>query len=420
MSIGSGKPYATLVSLGYSDLPRRAMLTVAVQYPSFGPQHPPRLEAFARAAPCPARVVAMEMFRKDSDYEWAPVLEAARGYRRYTVMEAESEQARRQRNRWSLGRAVQAALDEIRPDVLVVYGWGHRESRRSLEWARREGCPVVLLSDSVYENISRRWWKEAYKRWVLRGCQSAFVAGTPQARYVARLGVPEENIFYPGSCSVDNAYWDHQCREILSDPDQHRAAYGLPPRYFLCVARFIPLKNIPALVRAYSRYCASAGSAAFDLVLCGSGPSEETIRGVVRELRLEQRVHFVGFVQVDRLPVYYSLASCFILPSSHVECWGLVVNEAMACALPVLISDQCGCAEDLVSSGRNGFTFDPNDESELADLMLQVSSEETNLEAMAEASKEIIKGHSLEVAAGNLWRAVDAAQNASQGRHRAG
>ena len=59
---------------------------------------------------------------------------------------------------------------------------------RQVQWARRRGCPLVLLSDSVRENMPRVWWKEAYKRFVIRGCHSAFVAGTPQARYAARLG----------------------------------------------------------------------------------------------------------------------------------------------------------------------------------------------------------------------------------------
>jgi glycosyltransferase involved in cell wall biosynthesis len=353
----------------------------------------------------------MEMFAKDSDYEWKPVTGAATGYERYTVMQTHSAKARLQRNRMSLKKAVVDALNDISPDVLVVNGWGHRESRRSLEWARRNGCPVVLLSDSVHENVRRHWFLEAYKRWVVRGCRAAFVAGTPQARYVARLGVPKERIFHPGSCVVNNDYWASQRGLIARDVDRYRTQENLPARYFFAIARFIEFKNLPGLIRAYALYHTEAGSDPFGLVLCGSGPLERELRSLVGELGLEGVVRFPGFVQIDRLPIFYSLASCFVFPSSHFEPWGLVANEAMASSLPVLISQQCGCSEDLVKPGENGFTFDPADVENLAQLMLNVAAlNPDQLIDMGKVSEAIVADHSCQIAADNLWRAVDAAR----------
>jgi 1,2-diacylglycerol 3-alpha-glucosyltransferase len=95
-----------------------------------------------------------------------------------------------------------------------------------------------------------------------------------------------------------------------------------------------------------------------DLVVCGDGDLRPRLHALARELGLEQRVHWPGFVQYPDLPVYYALADAFILAST-IEPWGLVVNEAMACGLPVLVSDRCGCAPDLVPEGQNGFTFKP-------------------------------------------------------------
>jgi glycosyltransferase involved in cell wall biosynthesis len=382
------------------------MPTVAIQYPSFGPQHPPRLRAIVRAAPPEWRVVAMEMFAHDSDYEWAPVPKSDETFKRYTAIDSSSADGRRSR---TLKRDVWRALDDISPDVLVVNGWGHLESRASLAWCKKRGRSAVLLSDSSYEDAPRVWYKELYKKWLVRGCRSAFVAGTPQARYAERLGIPREHIFHPGSCVVDNDYWAARSKEARAAAAELRKKFALPEQYFLCVARYIPKKNVPFLVRSYARYRSEAGAGAFGLVLCGSGPEETAVCEAISELSLEGSVKLAGFRQIDELPVFHGLASCFIMPSSGNEQWGLVVNEAMASGLPVLVSSRCGCAEDLVREGVNGYTFDPDDESELAKLMLEIQNADKR-RAMGRESRRIIAGHSCDVGAENLWKAVWAAQ----------
>ena len=383
------------------------MFTVAIQYPGFGPQHPPRLKAiFDQRPDASTRVVAMEMFRKDSDYAWNPVATKDSPYYRHTVMDCESAVGRRAGRR--LRDAVWNSLDHVNPDVLVVNGWGHRESRHSLNWARKRRRKVVLLSDSAFEDAPRTWYKEFIKRWIIRGSRSAFVAGTPQAQYARRLGVPSEKVFHPGSCVVDNDYWEESAARIRGEDERIRRSLNLPQRYFLYVGRFIPKKNVPFLVRAYADYRRRSGSKPWGLVLCGDGPEADRIHAEIRRTGAPD-VATPGFAQVDTLPSYYALASCFIMPSSHFEQWGLVANEAMACGLPVLISTQCGCAQDLVENGVNGSTFDPFDQARLSALMHDLSRNEGRLESMGAASRRIVAGHSCAVAARNLWKAVKAA-----------
>ena len=382
-------------------------LTIAVQYPSFGPQHPPRLRAIVRSAPnANCRVVAMEMFAKDSDYEWDPVLLGKETFERYTVMDCESAVARR--NRSILKKAVFMALDDIRPDVLVVNGWGHRESRISLAWCRKEKCKIVMLSDSVRENVPRYFWKEIYKKWLLRNIRAGFAAGTPQARYLNHLGIPLEGIFYPGSTVVDNEYWAEEKQRVVNKRDKLRLQYGLPERFFLCVARFIDFKNIPFLIRSYAAYRSLAGQQAIGLVLCGSGPQEGKIIKTIKDFNLKE-VYLVGFRQASELPVFYGLADCFIFPSSRFEPWGLVTNEAMASGLPIIASSMTGCAEDLVHGDVNGFVFDPEDERGLAHMMFKIAENQQVLAKMGRASEKIIAGHSPEIGAINFWKAVQTA-----------
>jgi 1,2-diacylglycerol 3-alpha-glucosyltransferase len=96
-----------------------------------------------------------------------------------------------------------------------------------------------------------------------------------------------------------------------------------------------------------------------------------------------------GFRQIDELPRFYARAGCFV-HASTTEQWGLVVNEAMACGLPVIVSERCGCARDLVREGVNGFRFNPENTEQLADLLAKVAGRGFAREAFGEASRRIV------------------------------
>ncbi len=145
-------------------------------------------------------------------------------------------------------------------------------------------------------------------------------------------------------------------------------------------------------LRAYSVYRRltnnNEGHAPWRLVVLGDGPERGILENLVHSQGI-QGVSFPGFVQIDKLPIYYGLASVFVHPS-HKDTWGLVVNEAMAAGLPVLVSSRCGCAQDLVCEGENGFTFASHDVRALADLMIRVSSDQVDLKAMSVSSRNRI------------------------------
>jgi len=105
-------------------------------------------------------------------------------------------------------------------------------------------------------------------------------------------------------------------------------------------------------------------------------------------------VHFAGFKDGQFLLPYYSFAGCFILPSIR-EPWGLVVNEAMASGLPVLVSTVCGCTPELVSSGVNGYSFAPGDEADLEEKLLRLTAlPKEAMVAMGLASRRIVSAFS--------------------------
>ena len=115
-------------------------------------------------------------------------------------------------------------------------------------------------------------------------------------------------------------------------------------------------------------------------------------------------ITFVGHKSIEDLPLFYADAGCFVLPSTR-EPWGLVVNEAMASGLPVIVSSRCGCADDLVDDGSNGFIVDPTNEAEMAVAFSRISSlDPFDRNRMGARSREIIADYSPQRWAGEVLR----------------
>jgi len=223
--------------------------------------------------------------------------------------------------------------------------------------------------------------------------------------------MPAEAIFV-GYDVVDNNYFSVSSAGASAQPQKWRRKLNLPICYFLASARFIPKKNLALLLRAYRLFldrCADRliGDSEWQLILLGDGELRPEIEEEIRKLGLCDHVLLPGFRQLGELPAFYGLAGAFVLPST-TEQWGLVVNEAMAAGLPVLVSERCGCASDLVENGKNGFTFNPFDIGEIADRMFEIATmKPQERDAMGKASQEIIARWSPEAFANGLQQAVD-------------
>jgi 1,2-diacylglycerol 3-alpha-glucosyltransferase len=293
-------------------------------------------------------------------------------------------------------------LNQIQPDALALPGIRNAGSMSAFIWAKTHAKKTVMFSESTYDDKARNYWVESLKRQIGSRFDAALVGGKRQKEYASFLGIPEDRIFL-GYDVVDNEHFARGAVEARHQEETYRRRFGLPKDYFLTVSRFIEKKNLPFLIDAYRQYRRLAGKQSWDLVMCGSGPLGAHLQDRARDL---PGVHFPGFKQADELPFYYGLANVFIISSSHFEQWGLVVNEAMAAGLPVLVSEVCGCAPDLVHQGVNGFTFDPQDQENLARLMHRMTLVQRDLKAMGEASRQIIARWTPETFAENLMRAV--------------
>lgn len=375
------------------------MTRVCILFDHFGPYHRARLNAAARVLPALGLELASESF----EYGWDKA-GGQSAFGRVTLFPEEDGPCVKTT---ALLRRVHNALDEYTPVAVAIPGWSARVALAALSWCLKTGTPAVVMSDSQASDRTRPWAREAVKKRIVNLCSSSLVGGAPHAGYLAALGMPRDRIF-AGYDVVDNGYFSAQADAVRHDPAGWRAWLHLPEKYFLACNRFIARKNLPGLLEAYSVYRRRAGAEAWKLVLLGDGPLKPRLRAQIGQLGLAADVLLPGFRQYYQSPAYYALAGAFV-HASVTEQWGLVVNEAMACRLPVLVSESCGCAADLVANGKNGFTFNPLDTTALAQCLLRMAGGEHDLATMGEASDEIIAQWSPETFAVNLKQAVETA-----------
>jgi glycosyltransferase involved in cell wall biosynthesis len=401
---------------------------VAVLFQRFGPYHHARLNAAGRLM----SVWGVEACAMEDTYAWKKI-EGAAAFTRVTLTDRDSGD---RRWRQELQRKLRRALDEINPQAVVVPGWSSADALGALSWCMETNTPTVVMSESTAWDERRAGWKEWIKSRLVKLNSAGLAGGTPHADYLAQLGLTPDRIF-KGYDIVDNGYFSAKAEEARSQKSEVRSQKSLPEKYFLASARFVEKKNLRRLIEAYARYREMAQKAeggsqesevrsqrsevgsqeaedgnrkaeVWKLVLLGDGPLKSDLCRLISDLGLQDSVLLPGFKQYDELPAYFGLAGAFV-HASTTEQWGLVVNEAMASGLPVLVSSRCGCAADQVQEGVNGFQFDPGNVEELAGLMLKISAFSFQLSTFGSESRRIIAGWGPERFAGGLSDAVAAA-----------
>ena len=372
---------------------------IAVMFDHLGPYHAARMTAAAVSG----NVVAVEVCAETVDYSWVKTAET-NAFKLITLFERGAYDSIR---RGDMVTRLREAFDRIKPDVVAVPGWAYLPALEALRWCEMHRIPSIVMSESQEEDRSRSMMLESLKSGIIIGFSAALVGGLRHKAYLQKLGMPPGNIFM-GYDVVDNDYFRLGADNARRNADSLRREHGLPEQYILASARFMERKNLKTLVSAYAAYKERTGPSAWSLVLLGDGKQRSDIELLICELGLKQHVLMPGFKQYDDLPVFYGLAQAFVHPS-YSEQWGLVVNEAMAAGLPVLVSDRCGCAADLIHDGENGFTFHPRDTSKLAELICNLHGSAELCRKLSSNSLKIIDGWTPSGFASGLQRAVECA-----------
>lgn len=297
-------------------------------------------------------------------------------------------------------------LDDLRPRYLAIAGYDRAEMRAAARWARRSGAASILMSETKWDDSPRPAWKQWILRHLVRRFDAALVSGSAAGEFLIAMGLPRSGVFRHYG-AVDNDFFGDQARRARERRIEPRL--GMPPKYFLVCSRLIESrKNLRSLLLAYERYRAAAADP-WALVLCGDGPDRSRYEQLVRERQIDG-VCLEGFKQIDDLGRYYAHATCLVHPARR-EAWGLVVNEAMASGLPVIVSRTCGAAYDLVQHGRNGLCFDPDDPGALTQALIKMAGlSDQERRSMGQASQAIVADWGIERFADGLFGAIEYAK----------
>jgi glycosyltransferase involved in cell wall biosynthesis len=385
-------------------------MKAAIIFDNFGPYHWTRLAAAAKTV----ELSAVQVSATSAEYAWE---HEARKVSFPVVTLFTGGQAQKV-SVYAFHRRMAEVLDGLAPDVVFVPGWSGRAAFSALAWCLRHRVPSITMSESTRHDEDRKGWKEWIKSRLIRLHAAGLAGGNPHRDYLVKLGMPEAQIAL-GYDVVDNDYFAAEAAKIRAQEDHMRAQTQLPKQFFLTSARFIEKKNLARLLEAYAIYRGlwsqraggESNAQPWSLVLLGDGELRGALEAKRQELNLVPHVLLPGFKQYGDLPTYYALAGAFI-HASTTEQWGLVVNEAMAAGLPVMVSQRCGCAADLVENGRNGFAFDPYKVPDLAELMYRLSTQTANdLARMGQESQRIISAWGPSRFAEGVKAAVRSAQS---------
>jgi glycosyltransferase involved in cell wall biosynthesis len=356
-------------------------MKLAILFDNFGPYHVARLRAAARRF----NVLGVEVVHRSAEYAWQASSTDREAFKRVTLSPSD---IMFENSAAKLSNLLDRELSSFGPDAVAIPGWSSRGAFAALHWCLNNAIPAIVMSASSAHDKRRNRLKERIKCRYLSYCSAALVGGSGHAEYLRMLGLPGDCIFL-GYDAVDNTHFGLNAEKIRDQKNKGRPKADLPENFFLASARFVEKKNLARLLEAYARYRVLAKSQAWDLILLGDGPLRTVLSSRLSALGLNACVHLPGFKQYEELPDYYGSALAFV-HASTTEQWGLVVNEAIASGLPVLVSNRCGCASELVQEGVNGFTFDPWDVKLIAQLMFRLSSLEIDaLAKMGEASRRI-------------------------------
>ncbi|MFC5408942.1 glycosyltransferase family 4 protein [Larkinella bovis] len=287
-------------------------------------------------------------------------------------------------------RALVQRMRAYRPDVLLLTGYYDPAQIVLMLLAKLSGIRVIIQTESSPVDQVRSGLKEWVKRRIVALADGFFCFGSPQADYLLQLGVRPDRILVKNNAVVDNAHLRNTYNRSLPSRSVNQETLGIKPLNFIYVGRLATEKNLPMLIDSFAQARRQQPAATeWGLLLLGDGPQKAVLQDQIDRLGLQSSVKILPTQPWYRVPETLALADVLVLPSLS-EPWGLVVNEAMACGLPVVVSNRCGCAADLVQNGQNGFTFDPLRPDELTSHLHTFMANQVNRVAMGLRSEQII------------------------------
>ena len=286
---------------------------------------------------------------------------------------------------------VVGAVIRERYDGVIVMGWGSVTAWLTFIACRALNIPFYLNGDNSFIEdppTAKGRVRKAMLRWLFARASGFLLMGTMNGDFYRYFGADPARFFLV-PYAIDNRRFYEGSRMTNAQRASCRSELGIDPDAVVIlfsgklVSRKRPLHALQALERMRHREEAT-------LVFMGDGEERGMLESYAEQRGL-RNVRFVGFVNQARMPLVYGASDVLVLPSTY-DPRGTVVNEAMACGLPVVISDRVGIwgAGDIVREGENGFVVPVGDVDRLAQVLDDLTADAGLRARMGQRSLEII------------------------------
>jgi glycosyltransferase involved in cell wall biosynthesis len=290
------------------------------------------------------------------------------------------------RHDYPVNWAIWRALFRLHPDCVIVSGWSTFAAQAAIAWCRLRGVPYFLVVESHDRNPRPNWRrrvKGAVVPRVVRGAAGILVTGTLARESMLARGADPERIRIFAN-TVDVADFGERADRLSTRRPELREALGLSPDDIavLSVARLASEKGLDTLLRAVDR----AADPRIAVLVAGEGPERGSLERLAAQLGV--RLTLLGDLEWERIVEAYASADMFVLLSTS-EPWGVVVNEAAGCGLPLILSDAVGAAYDLLVDGENGRMVSAGDVEAASTAVAELAASPTTRAKWGSASRRI-------------------------------
>jgi glycosyltransferase involved in cell wall biosynthesis len=241
--------------------------------------------------------------------------------------------------------AVFSKLSEINPDIIIAGSIAFYSGALGLRWAKQHNRKFIMFDDAKPSNVKRNFLVQGIKNLITSQIDALWLPSNDYDKEYETLYSKKQFFYFYGYNCIDNKLFKLQGEKKIDH------------KKIISIARLVPIKNYESLLKAWK--FVEMNDDAYELIIIGDGPAFKELKSLVNAINL-RRVRFLGSIDNDKLPQYLNEADAFILPSWS-ESWGLVVNEAMAAGLPILLSNKINAANTLLEENDNGFSFSPGD-----------------------------------------------------------
>jgi glycosyltransferase involved in cell wall biosynthesis len=297
---------------------------------------------------------------------------------------------------WGKVRKMYSKINEFKADIVVLPGYFDPSTWIIYLYCKLAGVKTIMFIDSGETDNKKVWYKELIKKIIVRLTDGFLSIGPATDQYLLKLGAKKEQILMSRN-ALDNGEIRRQYELSRINKIERKKVLGVNKFNFIFVGRLIEFKNLFIMLEAFDKASKKHPEGSdWGFLIVGDGPLEDDLKAFVADKDIKN-VNFLPPCEWIEVPWNLSLGDVLVL-ASYSEPWGFVVNEALICGKPVIVSNHCGCASSLVKEGKNGngYTFNPYNTSELADKMVLMMSNREKFEAMGKKGIEIIKDYSPE------------------------